>query len=127
LFLGTPHQGSPTARYGKILAQIANSFVVGTQISRYTGPIRADLLSSLRTGEDGLLRVAEDFRVHTAGIKIFSFVEQKNMKGLNQRVKASLKSTPELNAFRPRIEPPFYLSIASISHLSILFGNKQLT
>jgi hypothetical protein len=87
--LGTPHQGSPTARYGKILAQIANSFAIGSQISRFTGPVRADLLSSLRTGEEGLLRVAEDFRVHTASMKIFSFIEQKGMKGLNQRVSIS--------------------------------------
>lgn len=87
LFLGTPHQGSPTANYGKILGQIVNTFVVGSGISRYSGSIRADLLSSLRTSEDGLLRIAEDFRIHTTGIKVFSFIEQKSIRGLNQRVR----------------------------------------
>jgi hypothetical protein len=99
LFLGTPHQGSPRAKYTKILAQITNYFVIGTQTSRFTGPIRADLLSSLRTGEEGLLRIAEDFRIHTAGIKIYSFIEQKAMKGLNERVSLSLMNAFCYNSF----------------------------
>jgi hypothetical protein len=87
LFLGTPHQGSTTARYGEVLAQIANVFVVATQTSRASGTMRSELLRSLRASENGLLAIAEDFRVHTARIKIFSFIEQKSMKGLNQRVR----------------------------------------
>jgi hypothetical protein len=87
LFLGTPHQGSTTARYGEVLAQIANVFVVATQTSRASGAMRSELLKSLKASENGLLAIAEDFRVHTAQIKIFSFIEQKSMKGLNQRVR----------------------------------------
>jgi hypothetical protein len=87
LFLGTPHRGSTTARYGEVLAQIANVFVVATQTSRASGTMRYELLKSLRASENGLLAIAEDFRVHTARIKIFSFIEQKSMKGLNQRVR----------------------------------------
>jgi hypothetical protein len=87
LFLGTPHRGSTTARYGEVLAQIANVFVVATQTSRASGTMRSELLKSLRASENGLLAIAEDFRVHTARIKIFSFIEQKSMKGLNQRVR----------------------------------------
>ncbi len=34
LFLGTPHQGSTTAKYGEVLAQIANLFVIGTRTFR---------------------------------------------------------------------------------------------
>lgn len=92
LFLGTPHQGSPTADYASILSQIANIFVIGIQASRYTGPIRTDLLKSLRANEKELVRIAEDFRVHTATIKITSFIEQKTMQGLNERVCSHVKS-----------------------------------
>jgi len=89
LFLGTPHQGSPSATYANILAQITNIFVVGTQVSRLTGRIRTDLLKSLKTKESELLKIAEDFRVHTTKIKISSFIEQVNMAGLNQRARSS--------------------------------------
>jgi ankyrin repeat domain-containing protein 50 len=92
LFLGTPHQGSPTADYASILSQIANVFVIGIQASRFAGPIRTDLLKSLRASEKELLRIAEDFRVHTATIKITSFIEQKTMQGLNERVCSHVKS-----------------------------------
>jgi hypothetical protein len=87
LFLGTPHQGSPSARYANILAQMANVFVVGSQSSRFAGKMRTDLLKSLQQHKSELLRVAEDFKVHTGDIKIISFVEGKNMKGLNSRVR----------------------------------------
>ena len=86
LFLGTPHQGSPSASYASILSKIANIFVIGTQISRLTGPIRTELLTGLETNEKALLHIAEDFRVHTGTLQIASFIEQKNMRGLNERV-----------------------------------------
>jgi hypothetical protein len=86
LFLGTPHQGSSYSRYANALAQTANFLAIGTQASRFTGKARTDLLKSLESHESELLRIAEDFRVHTADIKIRSFVEGKNMKGLNRRV-----------------------------------------
>ena len=68
LFLGTPHQGSPSALYATILARTANALVVGSQVSRLTGPVRTNLLKALKRHESELLRVAEDFRVHTADI-----------------------------------------------------------
>jgi len=88
LFLGTPHQGSPSVRYATILARTANALFIGSQVSRFTGPMRSDLLKTLQRHEPELLRIAEDFRVHAAGIKIVSFVEGKNMQGLNTRVRA---------------------------------------
>ena len=90
LFLGTPHQGSPSALYATILARTANALVVGSQVSRLTGPVRTNLLKALKRHESELLRVAEDFRVHTADIKVISFVEGKNMKGMNSRVQLSI-------------------------------------
>jgi hypothetical protein len=86
LFLGTPHQGSAAATYGSILSQIANVFVIGSQISRLTGSMRTELLRGLEANEKELLHIAQDFRVHTGAIQIASFIEQKNMQGLNKKV-----------------------------------------
>lgn len=86
LFLGTPHQGSPSARYARILARMANVLLTGTQSSRFTGKMRTDLLKSLKQHESELLNIAEDFRVHTSDIKIISFIEGKNIRGLSSRV-----------------------------------------
>jgi hypothetical protein len=86
LFLGTPHQGSPSAKYASILSQIANVFVIGSQMSRLTAPMRTELLHSLETSERELLNLAQDFRIHAVTIKIATFIEQKNMRGLNARV-----------------------------------------
>jgi hypothetical protein len=68
------------------MAQTANFLAIGTQASRFTGRVRSDLLRSLKTHEAELLRIAEDFRVHTVDIQIRSFVEGTNMNGLNHRV-----------------------------------------
>ncbi|MCJ1475005.1 hypothetical protein MMC13_003665 [Lambiella insularis] len=86
LFLGAPHQGSPSATYATILSQIANVFVTGSQASRLVGPIRTELLHSLETNAEELLHIAQDFRVHTGKLVIASFIEQKSMRGLNQRI-----------------------------------------
>ena len=58
-------------------------------MSRLTGPMRADLLRGLKTNEEELLHIAQDFRVHTGTIQIASCIEQKNMLGLNERVLSS--------------------------------------
>ena len=86
LFLGTPHQGSSSATYGKVLGQTLNTLVIGSQASRFTGPVRTELLRSLRTYDRELLNIAQDFSKHTADIKIRSFIEGKSMKGMNHRV-----------------------------------------
>lgn len=87
LFLATPHQGSPSATYASILSQIANIFVIGSQVSRLTGHLRTDLLHGLETNERELLHIAQDFRVHTETMQIASCIEQKNLRGLNERVR----------------------------------------
>ena len=86
LFLGTPHQGSSSAGYASILSKIVDVFVIGSQASRITGVMQTDLLKSLRVNEDELLRIAKDFRVHIDTMKITSFIKQKKMQGLNERV-----------------------------------------
>ena len=48
LFLGTPHQGSTSAEYATILARTANVLVIRSQVSRFIGPMRTDLLKTLQ-------------------------------------------------------------------------------
>jgi len=86
LFLGTPHQGSSNARYASVLARTANIALIGSQASRFIGIMRTDLVKTLQKHEPELLAVAEDFKVHTAKIKIAFFVEGKTMPGSNTRV-----------------------------------------
>ena len=86
LFLGTPHRGSSTASYANVLSQIANTVIIGGQLSRLTGSMRTDLVRQLETNEKDLLNISEDFRVQTSSIRIASFIEQTTMKGRNHRV-----------------------------------------
>jgi hypothetical protein len=86
LFLGTPHQGSLFAQYATVLARAANAVIIGSQVSRLTGPIRTELLASLKRQEPELLKVAEDFRPYTTQIRIFSFIEGRPIRGMNERV-----------------------------------------
>ena len=88
LFLGTPHNGSSTAAYADMLGNIVNIFIIGGQASRLAGSLRRDLLKSLKGNSRELLRIGAEFRVHTSGIKITSFIEQVNMRGFNKRVGA---------------------------------------
>lgn len=68
------------------MTKIANTFLFGTQVARAVGGFRGELLQSLKRNEPDLLRLAEEFRVHTPGIKISSFIEGKVMRGLTDRV-----------------------------------------
>ncbi|MCJ1249271.1 hypothetical protein MMC30_006494 [Trapelia coarctata] len=86
LFLGTPHQGSPSATYATILSRIAKPLVSGSQMSRLTGSIRTELVQGLRANEKESLRIDQDFRVQTGTVRIASFIEQKCMSGLTERV-----------------------------------------
>lgn len=86
LFLGTPHRGSRYATYAYILATTANSLIIGTQASRLVGRMRSDILKTLKTHAPELITIAEDFRKYAGDIRIRSFVEGANVRGLNRRV-----------------------------------------
>ena len=103
LFLGTPHQGSHSATYASVLSRIANIFVIGGQLSRVTGRLRSSLVKSLEENAEGLFNIAEDFRVHTATLAITSFIEQKNMRGLNERVRRFAITRETANRFVGRL------------------------
>jgi hypothetical protein len=78
VFLGTPHRGSNKATYGKVLANVA-------QFMSHRPPPR--LLAALQTNSDILLRLTTDFRYQLPDYHIFSFYEQRPMKGLSSLVR----------------------------------------
>ena len=86
VFLGTPHQGSRTADYATTLSRIPNAIMTGSQLSRFTGSVLSQLCETLKANSEGLLHLAQDFRVQTSSINITSCIEQNTMKGLNELV-----------------------------------------
>ncbi|KAK4935621.1 hypothetical protein LTR10_023344 [Elasticomyces elasticus] len=74
IFMGTPHHGSDTASYGKVLANAA-------QFLSHRPPPR--LLAALQTYSDVLLRLTTDFRFQLPDYKVYSFFESRPMKGLS--------------------------------------------
>lgn len=79
IFLGTPHRGSDKATYGKVLANVAQF------ITHRPPPY---FLTARQTNSDVLLRLCTDFRFHLLNYYIFSFYEQRPMKGLFNLAKA---------------------------------------
>lgn len=88
IFLGTPHRGSAKATYGKVLANVA-------QFMSHRPPLR--LLSALQTNSDVLLRLTDDFRFQLPDYDVYSFYEQRPMKGFS-----SLVREPQLDPERSK-------------------------
>ena len=68
VFLGTPHQGSTAASFGRIAMQIATACGAPTDRS---------LLRHLRPNCDSLRRTAASFARIASHIKIYSFYETR--------------------------------------------------
>ncbi|KAK3291348.1 Alpha/Beta hydrolase protein [Chaetomium fimeti] len=66
VFFGTPHRGSDTARWAKVVAD-----VVSTSLHRPEG----ELLKVLQTNSEGLMNVSEDFAPLASRYAIASFYE----------------------------------------------------
>ncbi len=81
IFLSTPHGGSDAASVAEMLLTIFNMPLIG----RFTGA-RRDSLQALEKGSKDLFEIAQNFRHWTAGLNIFSFVEQTRIQGLKKRV-----------------------------------------
>jgi hypothetical protein len=77
IFLGTPHRGSDKATYGKVLADVAQ-FIAHRPSPR--------LLTALQTNSDVLLRLTTDFRFQLPDYEVYSFYEQRPMKGFSSLV-----------------------------------------
>ncbi|OAP53696.1 hypothetical protein AYL99_12136 [Fonsecaea erecta] len=72
IFMGTPHRGSDKAAYGKVLSNAA-------QFLSHRPPQR--LLTALQTNSDVLLRLTTDFRFQLPDYEVYSFFEQRPLKG----------------------------------------------
>ena len=83
LFFGTPHRGSDAARWGSIVAGIAQS----------AGGVkpRSLFLCTLKPNSDDLINLTEDFRHIAHRYAIVSFVEQDAVSGLGRVVSAHCK------------------------------------
>lgn len=87
LFLATPHQGSEHASLPAVLCSVANVALIGT--TRFTGPMRTDLVESLKKDSDNLNEISKDFRNQVKTIKIASFVEDVVIRPLKSRVNSN--------------------------------------
>lgn len=85
LFLATPHRGSDHANMLATFRRILDLSLKGT--SRLTGRFRSDLVKGLERGGRELATIATDFRHHTSALKIYSFLEQNTIIGLNTKVR----------------------------------------
>lgn len=75
LFLSTPHRGSTSVPWPKLLSNIGNVALEYTRSSGWLGKFRADLLTLLERDSEQLVDITLDFRNQHKGIKIVSFYE----------------------------------------------------
>lgn len=83
LFLATPHQGSENARYGAVLARVAQKAI-------HSPPPR--LLRALKDNSRELERLRDDFRFQLSRYEIASFYELKPMRLMGKLVRYLRKS-----------------------------------
>ena len=101
--MGTPHRGSSLASYAATMTQVANLFVEGSQLSRFTGSMRASLVDGLKKSAPELRNLADDFRSHTQHLKITTFIKQKAMSGMSRPVSLDATLTINLHFFAVRL------------------------
>ena len=77
LFLGTPHQGSSMADYGRVLTNVA---------SWANNRPRARLLRALENNSDALTQLTSDFKNQLSMYQIASFFELKPTRPLSKPV-----------------------------------------
>lgn len=83
-FLSTPHRGSSSTPFPKMLAQITNmAFPV---LSRFVGRSRVDLIKMLEKDAPALEKMSFDFSESLSRIKIASFVESLVTPPASERV-----------------------------------------
>ncbi|KAH8693883.1 hypothetical protein BGW36DRAFT_463515 [Talaromyces proteolyticus] len=88
IFFGTPHRGSEKATYGKVLVNFA-------QLISHRPPPR--LMAALQTNSDILLRLTSDFRHQLPDYQIYSFYEQRPMKGFSGLIVEKYSALLEVN------------------------------
>ncbi|EXJ89617.1 hypothetical protein A1O3_02684 [Capronia epimyces CBS 606.96] len=88
IFLGTPHRGSEKATYGKVLANVAQ-FVTSRPPAR--------LLKALETNSATLQRLTADFRHQLPDYQVYSFYEQRPMKGFSNLIVEKYSALLDVN------------------------------
>ncbi|EXJ76155.1 uncharacterized protein A1O5_00663 [Cladophialophora psammophila CBS 110553] len=88
IFLGTPHRGSEKASYGNVLANVGKFLTHGPS---------SRLLTALHANSDVLLRLNTDFRFQLPDYQVYSFYEQRPMKGLSSLIVEKHSAFLEIN------------------------------
>ena len=78
IFMGTPHRGSDSVNWSKILGRLANIPMLGN--------IKTDLLKDLQPKSELLMTISSDFVERGAGLSIFSIYERKFIPGLQDLI-----------------------------------------
>lgn len=86
IFFGTPHRGSDKATYGKVIVNLAQ-FMSHRPSSH--------LMAALQTNSNVLLRLTSDFRFQLSDYQVYSFYEQRPMKGLSSLVRETAAQSGE--------------------------------
>lgn len=75
-FFGTPHQGSKTANWGTIIANILNA-------ASFELNMNTTLINNLEKQSGVLFEISESFVDRGKGLKITSFYETRKLGGTN--------------------------------------------
>ena len=99
LFMGTPHDGSYYADYGKVLADIANVALRASFTHRITGGVRTPLIESLKGQSTELRAIAEDFVAIAQGsdLRVINFYETEALPYMNRTVSCWLSMSGTLS------------------------------
>lgn len=83
VFLGTPHQGSEKATYGKILARVAETAAHKP---------KSRIISALQANSDPFMRLTSDFRFQLSDYHVVSFYELRPTKPFSTLVRFTRNS-----------------------------------
>jgi hypothetical protein len=79
MFMGTPHQGSTTASWGAMGADMLRAASLGTSTN-------TALVKELKENSKTLQEISKDFTFLGVGVMIYSFVETEGMDYLSGEV-----------------------------------------
>jgi hypothetical protein len=88
IFMGTPHRGSDSAAFGKVLGDIANAV-----LPRVAGRVNTTLIAALEQESRELLGIADSFVPRANAFRLVSFYETEADSVTNKVVCSSLKSS----------------------------------
>lgn len=93
IFLSTPHRGSSSAGWAKMLANIVNTTGTAFLTSGISGLVRTNFLDALDKNSDQLRIISEEFSSQVNHVTLVSFYEMENTQVMS--VAACLVSTAQ--------------------------------